>query len=248
MIEDMNRYGRVGEIFYALIDVAPTDETRQMLLDYAQGVFEDQREEEAASLEAEVVRAVILCQDQAQGNRLPTRLIVANVNEDRDDEDRIRPQKVGWALARLGFKKDRMPDSRGTYAIVADKELIQRLAVTYDIRPADAEKTPLSSKTCSEAQMLRDHTETTTRGSEHSEQLSEKGEYPALNERSTLKDRVEAGLSWLRQRENLDADDWGDLAKFTEAVGGSDVVQHVLGEGLIETHPTKLNKVRLVKR
>jgi hypothetical protein len=244
----MNRYGRVGEIFYSLIDVAPSDEIKQMLRDYAQGVFEDQREEEAASLEAEVVRAVVECLDQAQGNLLPTKLIVTKVNEDREEKDRLRPQRVGWALARLGFKKGRMSDSKGTYAIVVDSDLISRLRTSYDIRISETSSTSLSPQRCSDAQMLRDHPETTTLGSEHSEQLSERGGYLTLNERSTLADRVEAGLIWLRQRENLDADDWGNLTEFTEAVGGSGVVQHMLREGLIETHPTQLNKIRLVRR
>src|SRR5208283_4237463 len=51
----MNRYGRVGEIFLSLLEVAPNDMFRDRLIEFQHGVFEDQREDEATSLDAEVV-------------------------------------------------------------------------------------------------------------------------------------------------------------------------------------------------
>ncbi len=174
MTEPMNRYGRVGEIFYALIDVAPTDETKQMLSDFAGGVFEDQREEEASSLEAEVVRAIVDCLGQAKGDLLLIKSVAQKINQDRDDKDRIRPQRIGRTLARLGFKKARMPDSKGSYAIVIDSDLIHRLAATYDIKGTETLDAHMPPKSCSDAQLLRGHAEETTLSSEHSEQLSRK--------------------------------------------------------------------------
>ncbi|GEM_PF-1591572 len=175
MFETMNRYGRVGEIFHALLKVAPSDEIQDELKDFALGVFQEQREEEASSLEAEVVRAIVTCLDQVVGDRLPIKAITEEVNEERDEKDSIKPQKVGWILARLGFKKARMPDAKGSYAIVTDRDLIDRLAATYDVKRTETLSTLISPKSCSDAQLLRDHIGETSLGSEHSEQLSNKG-------------------------------------------------------------------------
>jgi hypothetical protein len=58
----------------------------------------------------------------------------------------------------------------------------------------------------------------------------------------------QAGIEWLCHPENLDADGWADLTRFTEIVGGSEAVQQMLREGLIMPHPSKPNKIRLGKR
>jgi len=61
-------------------------------------------------------------------------------------------------------------------------------------------------------------------------------------------ERRQAGIDWLSDPKNLDPDGWAPLDKFTEVVSGPETVQHMLREGLIELHPTELNKVRLVRR
>jgi hypothetical protein len=58
-------------------------------------------------------------------------------------------------------------------------------------------------------------------------------------------ERIQAGIAWLRQAENLDVDGCAPLGKFTEVVGGPETVRLMLKDGLIELHPTALNKVRL---
>jgi len=66
--------------------------------------------------------------------------------------------------------------------------------------------------------------------------------------RVPLYERRKAGIDWLSDPKNLDADRWAPLDRFTKVVGGLETVQHMLREGLIELHPTELNKVRLVRR
>jgi hypothetical protein len=152
--EAMNYYGRVREIFDPLLKVAPNKETIGELTDFALEVFQEQREEEAESFDAEVVRAVILCRDQAERGRLPIKNIVAALNEERDEQDKVRPQRVGWTLRRLGFKKARIPDAKGSYSIIIDSDLIERLALTYDIKNIGP-TTPTSPESCSDAKSHR---------------------------------------------------------------------------------------------
>jgi hypothetical protein len=60
-------------------------------------------------------------------------------------------------------------------------------------------------------------------------------------------ERREAGIKWLSDPENLDAEGWGPLDRFTEVVGGPETVEVMLREGLIEVHPSQLNRVRLIR-
>ncbi len=65
---------------------------------------------------------------------------------------------------------------------------------------------------------------------------------------SPLFERIQTGLAWLSRAENHDADGWASLDKFRDVVGGPDVVQLMLRDGLVMLHPTDPNKVRLVRR
>jgi hypothetical protein len=134
----MNRYGRVGEIFLSLLEVAPTDEIRDHLIEFERGVFEDQKEDEATRLEAGVVKAILSCRILAIDKRLAIRIITDNVNAERDQNDKISSERVGWETSRLGFKKARMPN--GNRAICLDSALLQRLIHVYDIKePSDGQ-------------------------------------------------------------------------------------------------------------
>ena len=64
----------------------------------------------------------------------------------------------------------------------------------------------------------------------------------------TRSERIHVGIDWLAGPENLDAEGWAPLDKFTEIVGGPEMVQHMLREGIIMLHASKPNKVRLVGR
>jgi hypothetical protein len=129
----MNRYGRVGEIFLSLLEVAPTEEIRDHLIEFQYGVFEDQKEEEATGEESEVVKAILACKNLAVSKRLAIRNIVDELNLTREAEDKISPRIVGWVTSRLGFRKARMGDAKGSRAIRLDDQLLQRLMQMYDI-------------------------------------------------------------------------------------------------------------------
>ena len=66
--------------------------------------------------------------------------------------------------------------------------------------------------------------------------------------KASLHDARQAAIDFLSDYRNLDADGWAPLDKFTEAVGGPDMVQLMLRDGLIMTDPSAFNKVRLLRR
>lgn len=63
-----------------------------------------------------------------------------------------------------------------------------------------------------------------------------------------LGERIQVGTEWLRKPEKLDAEGWAELASFSAVVGGSETVQLMLRDDLIELHPSEPEKVRLVRR
>jgi len=132
--EILNRYGRVGEIFLALLEVAPTEEIRDKLVEFELGVFQEQVEDDALSLEAEVLRAILDCRNLAVGGRLQIKNVVDALNVDRTERNKLDPRRVGRITNRLCFKKARMPDSKGSKAPQLDEELLSRFQQTYDIK------------------------------------------------------------------------------------------------------------------
>jgi hypothetical protein len=65
---------------------------------------------------------------------------------------------------------------------------------------------------------------------------------------AALQERIEAGLQWLRQSENLDDQSWASVDKLSQVVGGFETVQLMIRDGLIELHPVDSNLVRPTRR
>lgn len=246
--ETLNKYARVGEIFQSLLTIALDDEILTKLAGYAQGVFQDQLEEEATSEEAEVVRAMLTCKEQAVRGRLPTNLIVDTVNAERTEEDKVSPERVGWVLKRLGFKKARMQDAKGSRGMELDTGLLDHLVKSYDVEVTPPPKGSNTLFSQSDRQTVRSRGDLGTLGSDGSDRLTEKGAYREVIEEPLLGDYVHSGMLWLGDPQNLDDDRWAPLDKFTEVVGGPETVQHMLRESLIELQPSRPNLVRLVRR
>src|SRR2546426_7714431 len=118
-IEIINNYGRTGEIFYPLLCVAPSEAVKKTLTSLAIGAFEEQSEDEATSIEAEVIRAILMHKAEAKDNRLGWAVILAEVNMGRDKEDRLKERQLGWVGRRLHLKKGRLSD--GKRAIIIDQ-------------------------------------------------------------------------------------------------------------------------------
>src|SRR6266566_459434 len=149
----MNPLARVGELFYAPVQVAPSPDINKTITELALGVYSDQVEETATTVEAEVVRAILALREQVakerqvsidnatSDNRLSIQDISQEVNLGRDEKEKLTPRRIGWVTSRLGFKKARMPDAKGTRAIQLDPHLLEDLANNYDVherlKPAD---------------------------------------------------------------------------------------------------------------
>jgi hypothetical protein len=131
----LNKYGRVGELFQGLLTVAPDNETQMKIAECAIGVFQDQVEEEATGEEAEVIQAIVACNEGIDGGRLGVQAITKQLNQTREENDQIRPETVGWILKRLGFKKARLSKPKGARAIIVEKDLLERLMEVYDVSP-----------------------------------------------------------------------------------------------------------------
>ncbi|MEM3502541.1 MAG: hypothetical protein QXH16_09120 [Candidatus Bathyarchaeia archaeon] len=218
----MNPHARVGEIFYPLLEVAPSEEILSEISDFAYGVFQEQREEEASSIEAEVVQSIVTNLHQVEGDRLPIKVIVDTVNSERDEKERIRPQRLGWILARLGFKKTRMPDAKGNYAIVVDRDLIERLAENYDVKRTVTAS--MSPKSCSDAQLLRSRIEGSTLGSEHSEQLSKREVTKEAVGKQTINNYTKHGIDCLHSSHNFSSK-FKDICGFCWRNKGYDILE-----------------------
>jgi hypothetical protein len=176
----MNRYGRVGEIFLSPLAVAPNEEIRNRLADFERGVFEDQVEDEATSLDADVVKAILEKRDLAVDHRLKIRDVTEALNVGRDPGDSVSAERVGWITNRLGFRKVRMPDSKGSRAIRIDSELLQRLSCIYDTEP-HTPPDPSDRQTARTAGELDKYT------SDSSDSLTPKVGYDLLNNVTTPK-------------------------------------------------------------
>ena len=129
--EILNNYGRVGEIFYGVLEKAPNDKIRKTLTELALNLYDEQKEDEATSLEADVVRSILAHQKEAENNRLGWRLILADLNLQRDKDEKLTEKNIGWVGKRLHLKKGRLSD--GKRAIVLNDKLLKQLSITYDI-------------------------------------------------------------------------------------------------------------------
>lgn len=130
--ELMNQYWRVGEIFYPLLTIAPDETAARKIAEFASGIYNEEVEEEAASFDAEVVKAILNAQTLAIGGKLAVTQIVDQFNNGRDDDEKVNSRRLGWALRRLGFRKARLSDKTATRAIELDKGLLEHLQRTYN--------------------------------------------------------------------------------------------------------------------
>ena len=183
---------RLGELFYPLIWVAPSDEIADRLLSYARKVAGVLVDEEQASSEGLTVKALCDTLNQVEAGKLPIQRIVDRLNEGLEDRDKWRSNSVGRVLSRLGFRKTRL--TGGRRAIAVDQALIQRLKMRYmpnEASQVSSEKPSLSS--LSSLQMRESHVQSDK--SDRSDDVS--GVYPNgdLDERGAVVSALE-GRTW----------------------------------------------------
>jgi len=140
--KDMHN-SRVVELFLPLYAVAEGS-ARQAVVEYAQMVFDEQKDAETVSDEAEIVRAILDCRDLVDGGKLELRRVFEVVNESRVPAEQYKNVKhLGNIVDRLGLKKKLMPGTKRT-GVVWNEVKIQALARRYLVFPSQTSQTSQS--------------------------------------------------------------------------------------------------------
>jgi len=127
-VEDLNLKGRLRELFEPLIIVAPPT-AKQSILAEAKRIEKMIREEQQASDEAIVLKAIIDAHDQNPNeNKITIEEIVRIVNQNLGPEEFKNAISVGKICSKLGFKRTMKGRKR---AIIWNQELARRLARKY---------------------------------------------------------------------------------------------------------------------
>jgi len=144
---------RLAELTLPLLKVAPTEEVQSRIYSYAINLSNRRKDEEAASDEAVVVKAIADLYFNSNGqpqpqSTIPVKAIAEKVMEFEEaysDRDRASwSRKIGWITSRLGFRKSR---PRGLSVIRVNEPLLKRLMSRYvpqDLNPCSPEMEPIS--------------------------------------------------------------------------------------------------------
>ncbi len=99
--------GRLAEIFHCLIEVAPTEEIRSKIMDYAKNIDAERQEELASSDEGQTLTAILHCSKQGKmtGNLILIKDITDQININLSYAEQWSYRKTGSLCSRLGFKK-----------------------------------------------------------------------------------------------------------------------------------------------
>jgi hypothetical protein len=119
--------GRIVELFYPLVSV--TNKGREAILEYAKENYQARLEEEQTTIEAQLVQAVLACENDVEQGKISTARITEKFNENKPEREQWKVQSVGYALKKLGFKSCRMPS--GNFGKYWDASLIERLKKRY---------------------------------------------------------------------------------------------------------------------
>ena len=131
---------RVLEIFLPLYFVAD-DTVKPTIIEYAQIVYEDHKDEESTSDEAEIVAALWNNRDQVQNGILKLKDLFNAVNAERNPAEQYKYTKqVGKIVDKLGFRKKPYGKNRQT-GIIWNPEKLEHLKTRYLPTPTPQEET-----------------------------------------------------------------------------------------------------------
>jgi hypothetical protein len=135
--------GRTMELFACL--VAVSNEGREAVLSFAKDLHEQKLEEEEASEEAEILKAVIEIRDLVEKGRFSTKNVKESFNASRDEREQWGSKSIGSIVKRLGFKQART--TTGGRGFNWDENRVKRLAMRYRLGypPPDASNTSNAS-------------------------------------------------------------------------------------------------------
>jgi len=118
---------RVYELFEPLVKVS--NNGKNNIIDYALSLYRDQIDEEQASVEAQVVNAIIESADMVEKGKIGLKTIAETFNRDLPENEKWHTRTVGSVVRRLGFKTCRV--SGGRIGFYWNPTLIERLKKRY---------------------------------------------------------------------------------------------------------------------
>ena len=120
---------RVAELFVSLLYVAPTEEIRERLRDYAYSLVKSRMEEDLVSLEARIFNAILKVVDSVNEGRISTQAITEKFNEELPEKEQMKSMWIGRRVRALGFEKARMPNGKAGF--YWDPARVERLKLRY---------------------------------------------------------------------------------------------------------------------
>jgi len=120
---------RVAELFVSLLYIAPTEEIRERLRDYAYSLVKSRMEEDSVSLEARIFDAILKVEDSVNEGRISTHIITDKFNEDLPEKEQMKSMWIGRRVRALGFEKARMPNGKAGF--YWDLARVERLKLRY---------------------------------------------------------------------------------------------------------------------
>jgi hypothetical protein len=121
--------GRLAELFYLLVSIAPTEEIRKRVSEFAIEVGNKRQEEEKTTIAAEIVEAVASCRDHVQNGKLMVETILETFNLGKADSLCLDSRSMGRELRKLGFDPTRV--SGGRHAVFYNENLVNNLSLRF---------------------------------------------------------------------------------------------------------------------
>jgi hypothetical protein len=124
------RNARVIELFISLLQVAPTQEVKQGLIELMKQITQSRLDAEQASIEARIFEAILKSEGKVNGGKISTQVITELFNDGQSEKDQVTSRFIGRKIAALGFEKCRVGD-KGQAGFFYDATLIRRLKARY---------------------------------------------------------------------------------------------------------------------
>jgi hypothetical protein len=164
---------RVIELFVAMLQIAPTEEIRNRLIDCMKQITQSRLDEEQASIEARVFDAVMKCEDRLEKGKVSTSTITELFNLGLPEKEQSTSRFIGRKVAGLGFEKCRL--TGGVSGFYWNKELIDRLKARYEPASKTTSLTSLTSQTSLDTEKSASLAQVPSEVSEDKSSLSDSG-------------------------------------------------------------------------
>ena len=218
-----------GKHLKAMIDLAIQDSRSKVTEDLT---------ESADMVLAETLLQMVSALDWIDGFTPIKTITTQMIERYEDSQNWLSTSWVGRALRRLGFSDKRRLGTQREIRLSRKEvvDLAKRLGIGDAYDASDA-----CDATERRRQEVRESSQIT------SASVSSKGVTSVARVTSvTLAEKLDFVKAWLADKAKLDADGFGDRLQLAEQVS-AEVMRILEKEGVIESHPTKPNKVRLVR-